>query len=274
MHYTIVNNDLLPADKASLLVTDLAIERGYGVFDFFKTLQGKPIFLEDHLDRFYQSASIMQLPLNKTREQLKALVQQLMQQNKMPDSGIRITLTGGYSKDGYDLSAPNLIITQQPLPPADGLDTTGIHLVTYAHQRQVPAAKTIDYLMAVWLRSFINQEGAYDVLYHHNNNITETPRTNFFIVTKEGAVITPSHNILKGVIRKQVLQLAAGQFAVEERSISIREVYEAKEAFITSTTKNIWPVVKVDHQLINDGKPGPITRQLTMLLQQRIASGE
>jgi len=272
MHHTIVNNELIPADKASLLVSDLSIERGYGVFDFFKTLNGKPIFLEDHLDRFYQSASIMQLPVSRSREQLKAQVQELMQQNKMPDSGIRITLTGGYSKDGYDLSAPNLIITQQPLPPAGGLDTTGIHLVTYAHQRQLAAAKTIDYMMAIWLRAFINQEGAYDVLYHQHNNITETPRTNFFIVTKDDTIVTPSHHILKGVIRKQVLQLATGSFTVAEREITIREVYEAKEAFITSTTKNIWPVVKVDQQIINGGKPGAITKQLSTLLQQFINS--
>jgi D-alanine transaminase/branched-chain amino acid aminotransferase len=214
----------------------------------------------------------MQLPVSRSREQFKALVQELMQQNKMPDSGIRITLTGGYSKDGYDLSAPNLIITQQPLPPAGGLDTTGIHLVTYSHQRQIPAAKTIDYLMAVWLRSFIKQEDAYDVLYHQHNNITETPRTNFFIVTKDDTIVTPSHHILKGVIRKQVLQLAANGFEVEERGFTIREVYEAKEAFITSTTKNIWPVVKVDQQLINGGKPGAITTQLTTMLQQLIDS--
>jgi branched-chain amino acid aminotransferase len=272
MHYTIINNELLPSTKASLLVNDLSIERGYGVFDYFKILNGKPIFLEDHLDRFYQSASIMQLPVSKNRDQLKAQLQELMQQNNMPDSGIRITLTGGYSKDGYDLSTPNLIITQQPLPAGGGLDTTGIHLVTYAHQRQLAAAKTIDYIMAIWLRSFIKQEDAYDVLYHHHNNITETPRTNFFIVTKDDTIVTASHHILKGVIRKQVLELAAGQFNVEERSFTIQELYQAKEAFITSTTKNIWPVVNVDHQLINDGKPGPITAQLTALLQQRIQS--
>ena len=260
MQYAIVNKELLPSDKASLRINDLAIQRGYGIFDFFKTLQGKPIFIEDHLDRFYQSASILQLPVPQTRDELKALFRELMQQNNMPDSGIRITLTGGYSPDGYTLSDPNLIITQQALPANQELHATGIHLVTYPHQRQLPAAKSIDYLMAVWLQSFVKQQEAHDVLYHQNNTVSECPRSNFFLVTTDDKIITPGHHILKGVIRKQVLELAAGRFAVEEKAITLQDVYQAKEAFITSTTKNILPVVKVDTQVIGTGIPGKTKR--------------
>jgi D-alanine transaminase/branched-chain amino acid aminotransferase len=270
MLYTIINNEIIPAEKAFLRVNDLAIQRGYGVFDFFKTLNNKPVFLEDHLDRFYQSASILQLPVNYSREALKDLLQQLMEHNNIPDSGIRITLTGGYSADGYTLSTPNLIITQQALPDNRALQTTGIHLSTYPHQRQLPAAKSIDYLMAVWLQSFVKQQQAQDVLYHQNNAVTECPRSNFFIVTANDTIITPGHHILQGVIRKQVLALAATRFAVKEKEVTLQDIYQAKEAFITSTTKNILPVVKVDGQVIGTGTPGAITTLLANDLQQLI----
>lgn len=269
--YAIVNHILLPAEQAALRVNDLSIQRGYGIFDFFKTLQGKPVFLEDHLDRLYQSAAILRLPVPATPDELKNLFRQLMEKNKLPDSGIRITLTGGYSTDGYTLATPNLVITQQPLPANRGLHTTGIHLASYAHQRQLPAAKSIDYLMAVWLQSFVQQQQAHDVLYHQNNMITECPRSNVFIITSDDRVITPGHHILKGVIRKQVLALAAGRFATEEKSITLQDLYQAKEVFITSTTKNILPVVQVDGLVIGSGIPGKLTTLLANDLQQLIA---
>lgn len=271
MHYTIVNNEILPTENASLRVNDLALQRGYGIFDFFKTLNNKPLFLDDHLDRFYQSASILQLPVNYTRDVLKDRLQQLMAHNNIPNAGIRITLTGGYSTDGYSPGTPNLIITQQPLPDNRALQATGIHLATYPHQRQLPAAKSIDYLMAVWLQPFVKQQQAQDVLYHYNNIVTECPRSNFFIITANDTIITPGHNILKGVIRKQVLALAAARFPVQEKEITLHDIYQAKEAFITSTTKNILPVVKIDGQVISNGTPGAITTLLANDLQQLIA---
>lgn len=270
MFHTIVNNELIPTGQATLGVSDLAIQRGYGIFDFFKTLHHTPLFLEDHLDRLYQSASILQLRIPYTREELTALIRRLMDKNQLADSGIRITLTGGYSPDGYTLTTPNLVITQQALPDNKGLQATGIHLATYPHQRQLPAAKSIDYLMAVWLQSFVQQQGAQDVLYHQNNGVTECPRSNFFIVTHDDRLLTPAHNILKGVIRKQVLQLAAARYAVEEKAIDLADVYRAKEAFITSTTRNILPVTKIDDQVIGEGIPGLITTSLAQELNELI----
>lgn len=271
MTYAIVNNVLLPAEEATLRVNDLAIQRGYGIFDFFKTLNHTPLFLEDHLDRFFQSASILQLPVPYPRGALKELFTRLMDKNQMADSGIRVTLTGGYAADGYTIDTPNLIITQQTLPPNTGLHTSGIHLVTYPHQRQLAAAKSIDYLMAVWLQSFVKAQQAHDVLYHQNNLVSECPRSNFFIVTQDDELVTPGHNILQGVIRKQILHLARSLYKVAEKAISLSDIYGAKEAFITSTTKNILPVVRVDDQTIGNGRPGAMTTALGNELQHLIA---
>ena len=267
--YTLVNDRLVPADQASVLVTDLGIQRGYGVFDFFKTLQGKPVFLEDHLDRLFNSLSSLRLPFAYSREKLKSMLRELMNQNNIDNSGIRITVTGGYSPDGFVIAqTSNMIVTQQPLvvnnPPS------GIRLITFDHQRQLPHVKSLDYLMAIWLQSQIAEKNAQDVLYCPEGTVTECPRANFYIVTKDDRILTPKENILKGIIRKQLFRLA-DQYSIEESTINVEDLYSAKECFITSTTKNILPVVQINDKVIGDGKPGTITQLLSTSLSRLIS---
>lgn len=259
---------MVAAEEAVLLVNDLAIQRGYGIFDFFKTLHDRPIFLDDHVDRFFYSAAQMRLPVPESRPRLKELIAELMAQNKLPNSGVKITLTGGYSADGYTMmQAPNMIITQAPLPVAS---TVPVRLVSYAHQRQMSHVKTIDYLMAIWLQPFVQEHQADDLLYHQDGVVTECPRANFFIVTNEGTIATPANNMLKGIIRSRLLRHFDAAFLIEERDVTLDEVYEANEAFITSTTKNILSVAEVDGRTIGNGEPGEITSRLASKLQEVI----
>jgi D-alanine transaminase/branched-chain amino acid aminotransferase len=241
-----INGAFVSSNEASVSVTDLALQRGYGIFDFFKIINGKPIFLDDHLDRFYSSASFMQLQAGKTKSEIKNIIRHLIQQNNILNSGIRITLTGGNSSDGYSISVPNLIITQQPLQLSKSFNTNGINLVTYQHQRQLSSAKTIDYVMAIWLQQYIQQQHADDVLYHQNEIVTETPRANIFIVTKDQKIITPKHNILQGITRKHIISVAAEKFQVKEADISLTDLTQAKEVFLTSTSKQVMPVNSID----------------------------
>jgi D-alanine transaminase/branched-chain amino acid aminotransferase len=203
----------------------------------------------------------MRLEVGKSREELQTIITQLIQKNAISNGGIRITLTGGNSDDGYQIAKPNLIVSlhlfQSPTPEQF---EKGIKLVSYEHQRQLPLVKTIDYLMAVWLQPYIKQQQADDVLYHQNGIITECPRSNLFIVTQDEKVITPSENVLKGITRKRIL--ATPHFQTQERSISLQEVLEAKEVFISSTTKIILPVTGINSTFIGNGKPGPITQKL------------
>ena len=251
------------ANKATLQVSDLAIQRGYGIFDFFKTLDGKPIFLEDHLDRFFHSAAQLRLDIGRTRDELRLIIHELQEANRIPDSGIRITLTGGYSPDGYSLARPNLIITQQPLQVTVTEDLPrSIRLITWPHQRQMPDVKTIDYLMAIWLQPHIRDNGADDVLYYRDGLISECPRSNFFIVTPNDTVVTPYRHILKGITRIKLLEIAGLRYRVEQRDLHLDELKTAKEAFITSTTRQVVPVVQVDKQIIGGGASGEISRWL------------
>jgi branched-chain amino acid aminotransferase len=260
--YTFVNNTFLPSAEAALSVNDLAIQRGYGIFDFLKTVDGSPIFLNDHLDRFYHSADRMRLAVGKTREELRAIIAELQRLNDFPDSGIRITLTGGISSDSISLGQPSLVMTQHSMPPPGKECVPPVRLISYPHQRQLPDVKTIDYLMAIHLQPHIRERGAFDVLYHNNGIITECPRCNFFLVTADDVLVTPVRNMLKGITRMKVLEIAAARLAVEERDVLLSEIPTAKEAFITSTSRHIIPVSHIDDIPIGTEGVNPIARRL------------
>jgi D-alanine transaminase/branched-chain amino acid aminotransferase len=108
---------------------------------------------------------------------------------------------------------------------------------------------------------------ADDVLYHNNGFIGECPRANFFIVTKD-EVITAKDNILWGIIRSKVLNLNIPNYRIVARNFTLDELATAKEAFITSSTKNAYPVVSVDNKPVGNGRPGPVTSQINKALEQ------
>ncbi|MBN8673706.1 MAG: aminotransferase class IV family protein [Chitinophagales bacterium] len=257
------NDHFVANENALLHVSDLSIQRGYAVFDFCRTKNRRPLFLNDHLDRFYASAAAMHLPARYHKEELAAIIYELIERTLLDEAGIRILLTGGYSADGYQPASPNLIITCNAVKTASLADfENGVTAMTYEQQRELPSVKTINYMMAVWLQPLLKEKKVNDVLYHHKGIITEFPRSNVFIVTKDQRLLTPSRHMLRGITRKQVLSLAAKQMDVEERDIRTEELLQAAEVFLTSTTKKIMPVAAIDGNIIGDGKPGAITRKL------------
>jgi branched-chain amino acid aminotransferase len=266
-----INGDFIPASQAMVPVHDLGVQRGYCIFDFLRVTQNVPLFCNDHLERFYRSAKEMRLTLKQSKEELKTVIGQLIQKNQLPDSGIRILLSGGASPDGYQLVQPALAIIQQPLtPPADEIYQNGYTLVTYPHQRQIPHVKTTDYLMAIWLQPWMKGKGGDDILYQQNGIVSECPRSNFFIVTQSNTIVTPARNILKGITRKQLLEIAAANgFAMEERDISIDDIRRAKEAFIGSSTKRVIPVNRVDDIEFGPCKDDSVTSRLYDLFFQK-----
>lgn len=258
-----VNGQILPYTQAHLHVSDLAIHRGFGVFDFFKIENDTPYFLDDYMDRFYNSAETLRLTVPFQRQELKEVMYELIRQNRIPLSGMKLILTGGYSPDGYQPSTPNFIITQHQLalPPLSLLDT-GVKIITHEYVREIPSAKTINYTMGISLIEQINASNAYDVLYVKDGVVSEFPRSNFFIVDENDTIATPERNVLKGVTRKNILNIASRYYKVEERDISLQEVFRAKEAFITSTTKRLIPIIDVNGNRIGRGVPGNITSTL------------
>lgn len=261
--FAIINNTLLPIEQAVVPVNDLSVQRGYGVFDFFRTQNALPLFVEEHLARLERSAAAMHLSLPYTRRELYQQIQRLMQENQLSCSGIRITVTGGSSADMYTPGTPNVIITEHPLTMQDPANMhPGFRLITHAHVRELPEVKSINYMMGVWLQPKVKAAGANDVLFVKDGLISELPRSNVFIISKEGALVTPSDNILHGITRQKVLTLASEAMPVEIRPVTLEELSRAAEAFVTSTTKRLIPVLSVNGKPIGNGIAGAITAQL------------
>lgn len=258
-----LNDKFLENDEAVLHVSDLSMQRGYAVFDFFRTRNGVPLFVADHLDRFYASAISLHLIVRKKNGELATIIHELIKRSSLSEAGIRIMLTGGYSSDNYHPAEPNLLITCNPVETATQADfEKGYSIIIHEYQRELPNVKSINYLMAVWLQPLMKEKQVDDILYFRNGIISEFPRSNVFIITKDNKLVTPAHNILAGVTRKNVMALAAEKMAVEERDITTEELMNAAEVFLTSTTKRILPIVKIDNKIIGDGKPGKMTTML------------
>lgn len=255
-----LNNRFVENNEAVLHVSDLSMQRGYGIFDFFRTVNGMPLFMKDHFDRFYSSAEAMHLPVGKNKEELAAIIYELIKKSGLTETGLRIMLTGGYSADSYHPSTPNLLITCNPVKTATTDDfEKGISIITHKYQRELPHIKSINYLMAVWLQPLLKEKMVDDVLYYNKESITEFPRSNVFIVTADNKLVTPANNILKGITRKHILSIAGEVLPVEERNITVDELMKAKEIFATATSRKILPVLKVNDKLIGNGKPGAVT---------------
>ena len=269
-----INNQLIAEEEAKIHVSDLSVQRGFGIFDFLKTINGKPIFLEDHLNRFYNSAKELNITVPYSKADLFKTISDLMEVNNLPDSGLKIILTGGFSPDGYLMAEPNIIITQTAFKLNETSFDKGMRLITYNHQRQLANVKTIDYLQAIRLQPLVKQQMADDILYHHDGSVRECPRANFFIV-KDKKISTPKTSILWGITRSKILNLKMNGYQIVAEDFTLEEVKNADEAFITSSTKNVMPILNIDDKDVGSGKVGNVTSlikdEFKSLLQKAMA---
>jgi D-alanine transaminase/branched-chain amino acid aminotransferase len=260
-------------DKAHVHITDLALLRGYGIFDFFRLVELQPLFLDDHIERFFNSAGFLRLPCPVGREDLKSMILEIIRENQIPNSGVRLVLTGGASPNGYAIGKPTLFVINEPINPLpEDHFSMGIKLISHEYLRDIPEVKTINYLMGIYKLPEVQQKGAVDLLYHWKGKISELTRSNFFMVDQQNRIVSPGNGVLKGINRKHVLKLAGNHFEVEERDLYMDELKNAKEAFITGTTKKVMPVVQVDDVSIGSGKAGDITMKLQTLYEDYINS--
>ena len=261
--YHIINGNLVEADNAQLHITDLAILRGYGIFDFFRIRQGKAIFIEHHLERFFRSAKIMNLEVPFTAEEIIGMINLLNEKNGLDKFSIRLQLTGGYAPDALTITQPNMFLMSQPFPEIpEAYRQNGVHVMTHQYQREFPEAKTINYLTGIRVAPMLREKGAQEVLFHDGTYIRESDRSNFFIVNQDGVLVTPKDKILWGVTRKVTLKIAPDILKTEERDITLEELRNAREMFVASSTKSILPVTKLDGKTVGHGTPGPVTLKL------------
>ncbi len=272
MKYYNLNGHLISKEDAYIHISDVGLQRGYGIFDYFVVHTGIPLFFDDYLDRFEYSAQFMNLELPLNRAAMKKRILDLIAVNKTLDCAIKIILTGGFSEDGYTpASTPNLFILPMPAIKHGVREVEqGIRLMTVDYVRDLPEVKSLNYVMSLIVQREMKNRGMQDVLYHKNGYVSESARSNFFIVKEDNTVVTAAKNILLGVTRKQIIELAHQHFKVEVRDITIEEVFSAKEAFLTSSSKGALAVVNIDGQTIGNGQPGVVTKALDKLYNERL----
>lgn len=267
--YYNINGEMIPAEEASLGVMDLAILRGYGVFDYFLFKQGRPLFFNNYIDRFEHSIAQTGLTLPISRAELMQRIMHVITANGTAHGAIRLILTGGYATDSFTPTGQaNLLILKHNTPtyPAAWF-TEGHKLILHEFEREVPAAKTINYVTGIRAIPKIQAAGAFDVLYHDGTYLAEAARSNFFIVTKDDTLVTAASGILKGITRNNILKIAAeNNIKFLERKVTVAELKTSKEAFISSTTKGALPIVQIDDFKIGDGKVGAVTQKIRELL--------
>ncbi len=259
-----VDGKFVPSNEAVIPVTDLAILRGLGAFDFMRTYAGKPFCVQAHLERLEASTRKIGLPFPWTMDALTHLVMETLSRNSHKESNVRVVVTGGSSPDFMNPRGnPRLIIMVSQLPnmPEEWY-RDGIHIITHMAERPLAGAKSINYVQASLALETARQKGAQEAVYTIPQGLVLEGTTSNIFAISAGRLITPGRGILPGITRQVILDLARSHLLVEIRDLFLSELIEADEVFICGTNKGIVPVVQVDETIIGDGKPGPKTRLL------------
>ncbi|WP_111629126.1 aminotransferase class IV [Larkinella arboricola] len=262
MMYGYFNGSILPVEQISFGVTDLGLLRGFGLFDYFRTYNGRPFQWDWYWERFANSAAKMHLPVPINKDEAHRVVMELIDKSNLPDIAVRFVMTGGYSPDSISIVRPNLLMIAEEIHPTPlNQYDDGIKVILDEYVREMAEVKSTDYKRVILLAEAIRSARASDVLYHKNGEISELSRSNVFIF-KGDRLITPNRHILHGITRRTVMHLAQNDFEVEEGPVSLTDLYDADEAFTTSSTKKVLPIVQISDLTIGDGKPGQRTRFL------------
>ena len=255
-----LNGSVVPESDAKLHVSDLGLRRAYSVFEFLRVDDGVPVFLEDHFERFMRSCETLELT---PTDDLELRVRELLRVNHASYSGVSIYLTGGYSSDNFTPAEPNLIIIETPREPyPTDLYVLGTKVITYQHTRELAHAKTTDYLTAVRLSHAMKAANATEVIFTSATHALEGARAALGVVLPSGAIVSPIDHVLESVTMGRALRLAARFTPTERRAVTLEEFDTAPEMFLTSATRSVMPVTRVDERIVGDGRVGATVTRL------------
>ena len=254
-----MNGKIMPLAKAALPITDIAVARGYAVFDAMLAVGDNVFHGMAHIDRFFASAKAARISIRYSKAEVYASIQALLRKNNLPRAKVRVIATGGNVVNGleFDNESASLLIIAEPFTElSDAVYEKGVNLMTAEYQRPLAHAKTTNYMLAVNLQEERRKRKAFEILYTFKGNVFECSTSNFFLV-KGNKLITADKGILRGIIRAFVLDSAKKVgLTVVERPITMKDVRSADEAFISASYKGVVPVVKVDDIMIGNGKVG------------------
>ena len=265
-----VNGDYLPEDQAKVSIFDRGFLFADGVYEVTSVLGGKLIDFARHVRRLHRSLDELQMASPVTEDELLAIHRELVRLNDIDEGLIYLQITRGaadrdfvYPKD----AAPTIVLFTQSKPGlADApMAKVGLKVLSIEDQRWGRRdIKTVQLLYPSMGKMMAKAAGCDDAWMVEDGHVTEGTSNNAYIV-KGNTIVTRhlGHEILSGITRTAVLRFAReAQMVVEERPFSIDEAKAADEAFITSASAFVMPVVELDGQAIGTGKPGSMTARL------------
>lgn len=278
-----VNGRIADGATASVPVFDHGFLYGEGVYETLRTYHGVPFLFDRHDRRLRHSADLMALPVPFTAAELLSNIEKTMAAHPggLPEAYIRVLLTRGVGELSYNPAmtpSPTLVIIVKPFvaPPAETF-TNGIRLslvnVRRNHPRALnPMIKSNNLMNNALAMQEALRSGADEALMRNQDGeLVECSQSNVFLV-KGGAALTPplSAGLLPGITREYLMEIAS-EIGVPAREARLTpdDLKAADEAFITGTTREVTPVVRVDDLAIGSGKPGPVTTKLLTEFRRR-----
>lgn len=265
-----IDGQLTPASEAKISVFDRGLLYGDSVFETIATHGGRPFMLDEHLRRLRHSADLVYIDLPVDEETMKREISQAIVAAGHPETYLRLIVTRGVGELGLDpglSEKPCRILIVAPLVrPAPEVYANGVSVITYRTQRtaestEASGAKVGNYLVAVLaMRQARAVEANEALIINGQGRVIEGATSNLF-ARIGGNLITPAESagILPGITRQLVLEVAErARIPVSYASPTLEELYAADEVFITSSVREMLPVIEVDDQAIGSGTPGPI----------------
>ena len=286
-----VNGRLSSEAEAVVPVFDHGFLYGEGVYEVCRTYAGRVRLLARHLARLRASAGLIALPVPFDDATLRARIDDTLVAADLapwragtPDAYVRLLLTRGVGELSYDprtCPTPSLVIIARPhTPPPPHAYETGVQVALVDVQRNRrealnPQIKSNNLLNnALAMQQALGRDAFEAVMRNHEGHLAECSQSNLFVVAR-GIVRTPpvGQGLLPGITRAFVLELCDSLgIASEQHALDEADLVGADESFLTSTTREIVPVVGVDGRAIGDGRPGPITGRLLETYRQRVAT--
>lgn len=243
------NGKILPIGQAVVPLSNIGYAYGFGVYENIRVSNGNIYFLKDHIERLLESAKTIELEHQFDEEFIKNSIFELIRDYKSETFNLKILLIGGPSKEKAILN----ILCLNPLFPDKKLYRDGAEFITYDYERPFPHAKTLNMLQSYLAYSKAKESGSYDaLLINHEGFILEGTRTNFFCI-KDKVIYSPfEKDILLGVMRKVMLEVALeNNYQVIEKNIGPEDIKSYDGSFVTSTSSKIIPIKSIDGNLFN-----------------------
>lgn len=266
------NGQIVPTENIAISPNDLGLLRGYGLFDYFRTYNGKPFQWDWYWERFTGSAGLLNIPFDMSQEETSGILAELYKLSNSEEVAYRFLLTGGDAPDSSTMTKPNFLIRSEKVSemPAEAFEK-GISIITHEYARDMPTLKSTDYKRVMSLQPAIKAAAATDVLYHTSGLLSEMSRSNIFLV-KDNQIKTPAAGVLKGITRRTVMELAKPDFEVSETDLFLKDLLEADEVFTTSTNKKVLPVTKIDNVTIGNGMAGTVSKEMLARFEEFIVN--